>query len=138
MKFVIIALVSALALTSAGAQNPVPNQPNPPFFGGDKGKKDKSTTRPVHGIVKDSQGNAVAQAIVTLKNMKSGKQIETVTHADGTYRFDELKISDDYELQARHDHALSSVKKLSLYDSRKDPVINFDLEPNKDAQTARQ
>src|SRR5260370_9666494 len=103
MKFAIIAVVSSLAAVSIAAQNPIPNQPNPPFFGGDKGKKEKGTTRPVHGVVKDNLNNAVPQAIVELKNVKSGKKIETVTHQAGTYRFDELNITDNYELWARHD-----------------------------------
>ena len=105
------------------------SQPN--VFFGDKEKKVKGSTRPVHGTVKDSAGNAIAQAIVALKDVKSGKKIETVTHDDGSYRFDELKIADDYELQATHDKLTSPIKKLSLYDSRRDPVINFELEPNK-------
>jgi Carboxypeptidase regulatory-like domain len=137
MKFVILAVVSSLAATSIAAQNPIPNQPNPPFFGGDKGKKEKGTTRPVHGVVKDNTGSAIAQAIVELKNVRTGKKIETVTRPDGTYRFDELNIKDDYELRASHDQLVSPVKKLSLYDSRKDPVINFDLEVKKDAQPAK-
>jgi Carboxypeptidase regulatory-like domain len=136
MKFAIIAVVSSLAAAGIAAQNPIPNQPNPPFFGGDKGKKDKGTTRPVHGVVKDNLNNAIPQAIVELKNVKNGKKIETVTHQDGTYRFDDLNISDDYELWARHDQLTSPVKKLSMYDSRKDPVINFDLEPKKEALPA--
>ena len=136
MKFAIIAVVFSLAATSIAAQNPIPNQPNPPFFGGDKGKKEKGTTRPVHGVVKDYLGNAVPQDIVELKNLKSGKKIGTVTRQDGTYRFDDLKISDDYELQASHDKLSSPVKKLSMYDSRRDPVINFDLEPKKETEPA--
>ena len=107
-------------------------QPN--VFFGDKEKKVKGSTRPVHGTVKDSAGNAVAQAIVALKDVKTGKKIETVTHDDGSYRFDELKIADDYELQATHDKLASPIKKLSLYDSRRDPVINFELEPKKDVE----
>src|ERR1700738_1029981 len=102
MKFAIMAVLSSLAVASVAAQNPIPNQPSPPFFGGDKGKKDKGTTRPVHGVVKDDSGTAVPQAIGELKNLKSGKKIGTVTRQDGTYRFDDLNISDDYELQARH------------------------------------
>lgn len=137
MRFVVIAVVPALAAASLAAQNPIPNQPNPPFFGGDKGKKDKSTTRPVHGVVQDNAGTAVAQAIVELKNVRTGKKIGTVTRQDGTYRFDELNLKDDYELQATHDQLISPVKKLSIYDSRKDPVINFELEPKKDAAPAR-
>lgn len=136
MNFAIIAVVSLLAATSIAAQNPIPNQPNPPFFGGDKGKKEKGTTRPVHGVVKDNVGAAIPQAIVELKDVKSGKKRETITRQDGTYRFDDLNISDDYELRARHDSLTSPVKKLSIYDSRKDPVINFDLEPKKDEQPA--
>src|SRR5205085_5264760 len=126
-------LISIAAATFAWPQNPIPNQPNPPFFGGDKGKKEKGTTRPVHGVVKDDTGTPVPQAIVELKNVKSGKKTQTVTHPDGTYRFDDLNLSDDYELRASHDRLTSPVKKLSIYDSRKDPVTNFDLEPKAEA-----
>ncbi|MDQ6759771.1 MAG: hypothetical protein M3Z32_07900, partial [Acidobacteriota bacterium] len=71
----------------------------------------------------------------SLKSNKTGKKLETVTREDGSYRFDELKIADDYELKAAHDKLTSPVKKLSLYDSRRDPVINFELGPNKEPQT---
>ncbi len=137
MRFTSIAL--SLAVLSpcvvAQQQNPA-NTPNsqPNVFFGDKEKKVKGSTRPVHGTVKDSAGNPIAQAIVALKSLKTGKKIETVTHDDGSYRFDELKIADDYELQATHDKLTSPIKKLSLYDSRRDPVINFELEPKKDLQ----
>lgn len=138
MRFAIIAVLSCAAAHTLAAQNPIPNQPNPPLFGGEKGKKDKGTTRPVHGVVKDNAGNAVPQAIVELKNVKTGKKIGTVTRQDGTYRFDELNVSDDYELRASHDEWVSALKKLSIYDSRKDPVINFDLDLKKEAQPAKQ
>lgn len=119
----------------AQQQNPAttPNsQPN--VFFGDKGKKAKGSTRPVHGTVKDQAGAAVPQAIVSLKNLKTGKKLETVSRDDGSYRFDELRIVDDYELQATHDKLASPTKKLSLYDSRRDPVINFELEPARQPQ----
>ena len=105
---------------------------SPSVFVGDgkPPKKDKDVTeRPVHGTVKDGSGNAVAQAIVRLKNLKTNKEIEYITKTDGSYRFDDLKMAEDYELQARYKDTISVVKKLSLYDPRRDPVLNFELEP---------
>ena len=137
MRFTSIVLSFAVLIPCVVAQQQNPaNQPNsqPNVFFGDKEKKVKGSTRPVHGTVKDSAGNAVAQAIVALKNLKTGKKLETVTHDDGSYRFDELKIADDYELQATHDKLTSPIKRLSLYDSRRDPVINFELELKRDVQ----
>ena len=138
MRFTLIAL--SLAVLSpcivAQQQNPA-NTPNsqPNVFFGDKEKKVKGSTRPVHGTVKDVAGNAIPQAVVALKNMKTGKKLETVTREDGSYRFEELKITDDYELQARRDNVTSPPKKLSLYDSRRDPVINFELGHQKTAES---
>lgn len=132
MRFTLIALLcSPLPCIIAQQQNPTatPNsQPN--VFFGDKEKKVKGSTRPVHGTVKDNSGSAIPRAIVALKNLKTGKKIETVTREDGSYRFDELKIDEDYELQATHEKLSSPPRKLSLYDSRRDPVINFELAPN--------
>jgi len=129
MKVTCVAILSISVPAFLVAQQSTPpsnSQPNV-FFGDKPNKKDKGTTRPVHGVVKDTAGNYIAQAIVELKHVKSGKKVETVTHPDGSYRFDDLKIADDYELQARHDKVLSAVKKLSIYDARKDPVLNFEL-----------
>ena len=139
MRFTLIGLLSsvfALAQQNPSQQNPssTPNsQPN--VFFGEKDKKVKGSTRPVHGTVKDVSGAAIPQAVVALKNLKTGKKLETVTRDDGSYRFDELKITEDYELQARRDSLTSPPKKLSLYDSRRDPVINFELGQQKTAES---
>lgn len=123
MKLAILAFVFlAAALAQDNKPSVIVGQGAPP-------KKDKpGTTRPVHGVVKDADGNAVAQAVVRLKNLKTGKEIEQITRQDGTYRFEDLKLSEDYELQARYKGMTSVVKKLSMYDPRKDVVTNFDLE----------
>ena len=133
--------ISLLAPFSAAQQNPSQQNPSttpnsqPNVFFGDKEKKVKGSTRPVHGTVKDVAGSAIPQAVVALKNLKTGKKLETVTRDDGSYRFDELKITEDYELQARRDNLTSPTKKLSLYDSRRDPVINFELGQQKTAES---
>ncbi len=126
MKLSILALFLAFG-SMLPAQSDKPNV----FLGdGKPPKKDKNVIeRPVHGIVKDAAGIPVAQALVRLKNLKTNKEIQQITRTDGTYRFDELKMSEDYELQARYKDTISVVKKLSIYDPRRDPVLNFDLEP---------
>lgn len=130
MRSYIPVLLFALTTCLPAQQTAPPSSSQPNVFFGDKpNKKDKGTTRPVHGVVKDAAGNYIAQAIVELKDVKTGRKVETVTKPDGTYRFDDLKIADNYELQARHGKLTSALKTLSIYDSRKDLTINLELEP---------
>jgi len=90
-----------------------------------------SNSKIIQGIVKDAADNPVAGAIVQLKNTKSSKVVDFATKDDGKFAFRELPLDADYELLAKRGDIATPVKKVSLYDTRKEVVINFKLEPKK-------
>lgn len=97
-------------------------------------KVDKSKLRDLKGVVKDDSDNPVEGAIVQLKDLKTGSIQSFVTKADGGYLFYDLNMDMDYELTAKSDKAMApQVKKFTRFDTRKKPVMNFDLEKKKAA-----
>lgn len=111
--------------------NPAPTPKNPPLFKGDKPKKDDGT-RLLRGSVKDPEDKLVNGAVVKLKDTKTLSIRSFITKADGAYSFQGLSIGTDYEIHAEAtDFANSSVKILSVYDNRREAVINLKLEPKK-------
>ena len=51
-----------------------------------------------------------------------------ITQQDGEYHFSGLKIDNDYQLKARYSGMTSGWKTLSIFDTRKAPVINLKLD----------
>ncbi len=110
---------------------PAPTPKNPPLFMGDKNKKDEGT-RVLRGVVRDPADNLAEGVIVKLKDTKSLSIRSFITKADGAYNFQGLSIGTDYELRAeKSDGSVSSTKTLSVFDTRREPVINLKLEPKK-------
>jgi len=91
-------------------------------------EREDPNVRSVSGAVRDHNDNVVEGAIVQLKNTKNLQVLSFVTRQDGTYNFHGLSTNADYELKAEHNGASSSVKRLSVFDSRKKAVINLKLE----------
>jgi hypothetical protein len=81
--------------------------------------------------VLNQQDKPVGEAIVQLKNTKTLQVRSFITRRDGTYYFHGLSTNIDYELKAEYDGSESSVKTLSVFDSRKKAVINLKLEAKK-------
>jgi carboxypeptidase family protein len=79
-------------------------------------KKERAKYRRVHGVVKDEQGNPVRNALVNLTNLKTKETLTFVTKKDGTYSFDDLSRTEDYELVASFNSKKTPVKKLSHFD----------------------
>lgn len=93
-----------------------------------KGKPPKeSNSRTIEGLVHDAAENPVAEAIVQLKDMKTSKTIDFVTKADGKFIFRDLYMDVNYELLAKRNDVTTPVKKVSIYDTRKDVVVNFEI-----------
>ena len=69
--------------------------------------------------------------MVQLKNTKSLQVRSFITQSEGTYYFLGLSTDVDYELKAEFQRSASSVKTLSVYDSRKKAIINLKVEPKK-------
>jgi len=93
-------------------------------------KKDKSeaNTRSLTGLVLDGSDNPVGGAVVQLKDARTLQVRSFITQADGSYHFASLKIDNDYQVKADHDGASSGWKTLSIFDSRKTPILNLKLE----------
>ena len=67
-------------------------------------------------------------AVVLLKDMKTLQVRSFITQADGTYHFSGLKADVDYELNAKSGDTTAPTRKLSIFDTRKEAVVNFKLD----------
>lgn len=90
-------------------------------------KNEDTTTRTVEGVVANAQNQPVAKAVVQLKNTKTLQIRSFITDADGSYHFAGLGTDVEYKLKAEHEGATSSWKTLSVFNSKKTPVINLKL-----------
>jgi len=89
--------------------------------------------RLVRGQVLDAEGEAVAQAIVHLKNKASGETATMVTSAEGRYQFNDVDMKSDYKIHAELKGAKSRQRSISQFDTRPIVVINLTLEAPEDA-----
>jgi protocatechuate 3,4-dioxygenase beta subunit len=90
-------------------------------------KSEDTNTRMVQGLVTDSHNQPVANAVVQLKDTKTLQVRSFITQKDGAYHFAGLSTNVDYELKARTEDAASGAKTLSVFNSRKTPVVNLKL-----------
>lgn len=104
-------------------------------------KKDKPrdrTHRDVVGLVTLPDDGPAAGAVVKLKNLRSLEVHSFITQADGKYIFQHLSSNIDYEVRADFKDMTSGPRKLLIYDTRLDPVINLKLEPAKKPASQKQ
>jgi len=87
----------------------------------------ESTTRTVEGRVTNAAKQPVDQAVVQLKNSKTLQIRSFITQRDGKYHFAGLQTDVEYQLKADHDGVSTSWKTLSVFNSKKTPVINLKL-----------
>jgi predicted phage tail protein len=87
--------------------------------------------RTIDGTVKDASDNPITEAIVQLKNTKTSTVIEYVTKDDGRFVFSDLPMDVNFELLAKHGDITTPVKKVSIYDTRKHVILNFEVAPAK-------
>jgi len=129
VKFVSIASVFLGSATFARAQQAgPPSKPSVVVENKEKPKKD-SPYRTIQGIVKDQADNPLPGAIVQLKDTKTSKILDFATKDDGKFVFRDLSMEINYELLAKRGALETPVKKVSVYDTRKDVTINFTIEP---------
>jgi hypothetical protein len=93
-----------------------------------QGKREDSNTRTVNGVVTDSADAPVTGAVVQLKDTKTLQVRSFITQDGGSYHFAGLSTNVDYELKAEHQGASSSTKTLSVFDSRRQAIINLKLD----------
>jgi Carboxypeptidase regulatory-like domain len=109
-------------------QNDPSNKPSVTLEHREKPPKE-SDSRTIQGIVEDAADNPVADAIVQLKDTRTRQVVDYATKADGKFVFRDLYMDVNYELLAKRGGVITPVKKVSIYDSRKEVVVNFHLEP---------
>jgi|SRR5579862_7089057 hypothetical protein len=115
-------------LALAQQQGGPPTKPPVVLENKEKPKKD-SPYRVIQGMVKDQADNPLAGAIVQLKDTKTSKVIAFATKNDGKFAFRDLSMEINYELLAKRGDLASPPKKVSIYDTRKEVIINFTLQP---------
>jgi hypothetical protein len=138
MKYLLSLLLLATLAVSLFAQGTAqPPSSNPPLFrGGDrKDKGDDENVRSLQGLVTDEAGNALEGAVVKLKDTKTLRVRSFITQKDGNYRFHGLSTNVDYEVWADHGDKASDQRTLSVFDSRKQAVINLKLDKKKQAKS---
>lgn len=132
MRFQIFGLAVLLGIGAFLVGQVVPKQNAPPLFKGDKRPKgEEGKTRSLAGVIRDEGDNPADGAIVQLKDTKSLQVRSFITRDDGAYHFHGLSADVDYQVKAERQGFASGVKTLSVFDSRKDAIINLKLEPKK-------
>ena len=117
-----------LASSAPAQQSNGPEQKPDVFLENNRPKKEKdSNTRTVEGTVKDASDNPLSSALVQLKDMKTSKIVTFVTKEDGKFAFHDLPMGNNFELLAKSGNLTAPVKKVSVYDTRKSVILNFQL-----------
>jgi hypothetical protein len=111
--------LALLIVSSAGAQDAPLTR---------KEKREAAAERIVQGTVSDKDDKFINGAVVELKDMRSLQVRSFITQKDGAYHFSGLKIDNDYEILGRFSGMTSGWKTLSVFDTRKVPVINLKLD----------
>lgn len=106
-------LVAAFAVTAAAQR---------------KKDREDTTTRALQGTVTDPADQPVKGAVVQLKDMRTLQVRSFITQEQGAYHFSGLKTDVDYEVKADFSGMSSGSKTLSVFDSRKNPILNLKLE----------
>lgn len=92
-----------------------------------KEKKLAATERIVQGTVTDAEGKLIDGAVVQLKDART-LEVRSFITQKGSYHFAGLKVDNDYQLEARFSGKTSGWKTLSVFDTRKEPVMNLKLD----------
>jgi len=81
--------------------------------------------RTIQGKVLDDTETPVSGSTVFLKNVKTRSVKSFTSTDDGSFRFAQVGMIDDYEVWAEHNGKRSATKTVSSFDSRKQ--VDFDL-----------
>ncbi len=124
----LVLLASLAPAQQSPTQDSRPQQDPNVYLENNRPKNEKDThTRTVEGTVKDASDNPLANSIVQLKNLKTSQVVDFATKEDGKYVFRDLPMDINYELVARRGDLTGPVKKVSVYDTRKSVILNFQL-----------
>jgi len=91
-------------------------------------KREEANTRSVMGIVVGTDDQPAIGAVGQLKDMRTLQVRSFITQGDGEYHFSNLRADIDYQLTAKSGDTTAPAKTLSIFDNRKEAVMNFKLE----------
>jgi Carboxypeptidase regulatory-like domain len=91
-------------------------------------KREEANSRSVMGTVVGADDQPVNGAVVQLKDMRTLQVRSFITQNDGQYHFSGLRADTDYQLTAKSGEATAAPRTLSIFDNRKEAVMNFKLD----------
>jgi hypothetical protein len=115
----VIALAAAALLVSAGLMGQEQTR---------KEKREEAKLRNVMGMVVDAQDQPANGAVVQLKDMRTLQVRSFITQSNGAYHFTGLRPDIDYQITAKFGDMTAAVRTLSIFDNRKEAVLNFKLD----------
>lgn len=117
VRIVAILVVAAVGGVSAFAQKPTRQE-----------RREEANSRSATGTITGADDMPASGAVVQLKDMRTLQVRSFITQTDGTYHFYGLKADVEYQLSARSGDATAPTRTLSVFDSRKEAILNFKLE----------
>ena len=94
-------------------------------------KRAEAKERSVTGVITGADDMPAVGAVVQLKDMRTMQVRSFIAQANGTYHFYELETDIDYQVSARSGDSIAPAKTVSVFDTRKEAILNFKLEPKK-------
>jgi carboxypeptidase family protein len=91
-------------------------------------KRAEANSRAVQGLVTGADDQPVSGAVVQLKDMRTLQVRSYITQSDGAYHFSGLRMDIEYQLTAKSGDLTAGPRSLSIFDTRKDAIMNFKLE----------
>jgi Carboxypeptidase regulatory-like domain len=120
-----ILIASSLMTAAALGLFPIGNPASQGVFGARFAEAQNFGQRTIQGKVIGDDDAPTGGATVFLKNLKTRGIKSFTSTVDGSFRFAQVGMVDDYEVWAQLDKKKSAVKTVSSFDSRKQ--VEFDL-----------
>ncbi len=117
VRIIAVLAVAAVCGTPAFAQKPTRQE-----------RREEANSRSAMGTITGADDMPAVGAVVQLKDMRNLQVRSFITQADGTYHFYGLKADVDYQISARSGDATAPTRTLSVFDTRKEAILNFKLE----------
>ncbi len=115
----VMALAAVALLVSAGLMGQQQTR---------KEKREEAKLRNVMGMVVDAEDQPANGAVVQLKDMRTLQVRSFITQNDGAYHFTGLRPDVDYQITAKFGDMTAAARTLSIFDNRKEAVMNFKLD----------
>jgi hypothetical protein len=91
-------------------------------------RREEANSRAVQGLVTGADDLPASGAVVQLKDMRTLQIRSFITLTDGMYHFSGLRADIDYQLTAKSGEMSAGPRTLSIFDNRKEAILNFKLE----------